>query len=59
MENHKFHNLTHRYFRGQLADSEYKQLTDYLQDKINQDYFDQAKRNGKTNLKWMNSDKRT
>ena len=44
MENHKFHNLTHRYFRGQLADSEYKQLTDYLQDKINQDYFDQAKK---------------
>jgi ferric-dicitrate binding protein FerR (iron transport regulator) len=46
MENHEFQNLTYRYFRGQLADSEYEKLTNYLQEKTNQDYFDQAK------LKW-------
>ena len=43
MENHEFHNLTHRYFRGQLADSEYELLTDCLQNKLHRDYFEKAK----------------
>ena len=35
--------IINRYFRGQLADSEYELLTNSLQDPKNRDYFDKAK----------------
>jgi transmembrane sensor len=35
--------IINRYFRGQLADSEYELLSDSLQDKKNRDYFETAK----------------
>jgi len=43
MENLEFQNIIHRYFRGQLADSEYELLTDYLQDDKNRKYFEEVK----------------
>jgi len=43
MENLEFQNIIHRYFKGQLADSEYELLTVYLQDDKNQKYFEEAK----------------
>ncbi|MBV5314712.1 MAG: FecR domain-containing protein [Prolixibacteraceae bacterium] len=43
MENLEFQNIIHRYFRGQLADSEYEMLTVYLQDAKNRKYFEEAK----------------
>ena len=46
MENLEFQNLTYRYFRGQLDDSEYSLLVDYLQDKTNNADFERAK------IKW-------
>jgi len=33
-----------RYFRGQLNENEYVQLTDFLNNKTNREYFEQAKR---------------
>ena len=48
MENLEFQNIIHRYFRGQLADSEYEMLTVYLQDDKNRKYFEEAK------LEWEN-----
>jgi len=43
MENQKFKEITFRYFRGQLIDSEYELLTNYLQDKTNFNFFEKAK----------------
>jgi len=43
MENQEFQNIIHRYFRGQLTDSEYEKLTNYLQNDINRKYFEEAK----------------
>lgn len=43
MENQEFHNIIYRYFRGQLADSEYQLLTEFLQDQINREYFEKIK----------------
>jgi ferric-dicitrate binding protein FerR (iron transport regulator) len=43
MENQEFHNIIHRYFRGQLADSEYELLTGFLQNETNRKYFEEAK----------------
>jgi len=43
MNNQELEEIINRYFRGQLADSEYEMLTDALQDKKNRDYFESAK----------------
>lgn len=43
MENQELQNMIHRYFRGQLADSEYEKLTNYLQDDKNRKSFEDAK----------------
>ena len=43
MENQEFQNIIFRYFRGQLADSEYEKLTNYLQNDKNRKYFEDAK----------------
>jgi ferric-dicitrate binding protein FerR (iron transport regulator) len=43
MENNEFRDIISRYFRGQLADSEYELLTDYLQNELHRDYFEKAK----------------
>lgn len=43
MENQEFHNIIHRYFRGQLADSEYELLTSFLQNETNRKYFEETK----------------
>lgn len=43
MENQEIHNILSRYFRGQLADSEYELLTEYLQNHTNREYFEKAK----------------
>src|SRR5665647_3984042 len=44
MENQKFKDIISRYFRGQLIDSEYELLTNYLQDKTNYNFFEKVKR---------------
>jgi len=49
MENQEFQNIISRYFRGQLTDSEYELLTDFLQDKTNQEYFEKAKQEWESN----------
>ena len=49
MDNQKFQNITYRYFRGQLADSEYVLLTDLLQDETNRKYFEKAKQEWENN----------
>ena len=46
MENLEFQSILNRYFRGQLDDSEYELLADYLQDETNREYFEEEK------LKW-------
>lgn len=43
MENNEFRDIISRYFRGQLADSEYELLADYLQNELHRDYFEKAK----------------
>jgi ferric-dicitrate binding protein FerR (iron transport regulator) len=43
MEDQNFNNIISRYFRGQLADSEYELLTEYLQDNTNREFFEKAK----------------
>lgn len=44
MDNLEFKEIISRYFRGQLVDSEYEILTEYLQDKSNREYFETAKK---------------
>ncbi len=44
MENQDFRSMVHRYFRGQLDDSEYELLTDNLQLPENREYFDLARK---------------
>lgn len=48
MDHSQFRDIINRYFRGQLADSEYELLVECLQDKTNREYFEEAK------LKWEN-----
>jgi transmembrane sensor len=43
MNNQENKKLIDRYFRGQLSESEYEILTDYLQNKTNREYFEQLK----------------
>jgi transmembrane sensor len=43
MNQQEYQNMIYRYFRGQLTESEYELLTDYLQQTTNQEYFEQAK----------------
>lgn len=43
MNNQEFKEIISRYFRGQLIDSEYVLLTNYLQDKTLHEYFEKAK----------------
>jgi transmembrane sensor len=43
MINQDYQILFNRYFRGQLTDSEYEQLTVYLRDSTNRETFEQAK----------------
>ena len=43
MDNQKFKDIISRYFRGQLIDSEYELLTNYLKDKSNYNFFEKAK----------------
>ena len=49
MDNKKFKEIISRYFRGQLVDNEYEQLTEGLQDKLNREYFEKAKREWENN----------
>ncbi len=49
MNNQKFQEIISRYFRGQLADNEYDLLSDALQDKSNQEYFETAKQEWENN----------
>lgn len=49
MENLEFQNIIHRYFRGQLDDTEYEWLVDSLQDKANHEYFEEAKKEWESN----------
>ena len=43
MENQELKEIINRYFRGQLADSEYELLTDSMQDRTNREYFETAR----------------
>jgi transmembrane sensor len=43
MNNQEYKKVIDRYFRGQLNESEYEILTDYLQNKSNREYFEQLK----------------
>ena len=43
MDDQKFNEFIFRYFRGQLVDSEYELLTEFLQDKANREYLEKAK----------------
>lgn len=43
MDHQQFQNITYRYFRAQLSDSEYELLTDSLQDESYREYFEKAK----------------
>ncbi|MCL4483662.1 MAG: FecR domain-containing protein [Bacteroidetes bacterium] len=43
MDNQKFKDIISRYFRGQLIDSEYELLTEFLQDIANREYLKKAK----------------
>lgn len=45
MDDQKFNEFIFRYFRGQLVDSEYELLTEFLQDKANRKYLEKAKAN--------------
>ena len=48
--NHKeFQNTINRYFRGQLTDCEYKQLTEFLHDSANLELFEEAKKHWSLN----------
>lgn len=49
MENQEFQNIISRYFRGQLTDSEYELLTDFIQDQTNREYFEKAKNEWESN----------
>lgn len=49
MENQEFQRIIHRYFRGQLAESEYEKLASFLQYEQNRKYFDTAKREWENN----------
>lgn len=46
MDHSQFYTIINRYFRGQLSDNEYDLLVNYLQDKTNREYFEEAK------IKW-------
>ncbi len=43
MNQQEYQNMIARYFRGQINESEYELLTDYLQVAANREYFEQAK----------------
>ena len=49
MDNPNFKEIVSRYFRGQLVDSEYELLTEGLQDKLNREYFEKAKKEWENN----------
>jgi ferric-dicitrate binding protein FerR (iron transport regulator) len=49
MENQTFQNIISRYFRGQLTDCEYLQLTTFLKEKEKREYFERAKEQWDTN----------
>ncbi len=44
MNQQEYQNIIYRYFRGQITESEYELLTNYLQVDANHEYFEQAKR---------------
>lgn len=43
MNQQEYHNMIYRYFRGQITESEYELLTDYLQVAAHRESFEQAK----------------
>jgi transmembrane sensor len=43
MNNPDYKKIIDRYFKGQLSESEYELLTDYLNNKANREYFEQVK----------------
>jgi len=49
MENRKFQDIIARYFRGQLLDTEYELLAEYLQDESNRNAFERAKQEWEIN----------
>jgi len=49
MENQEYKQMIDRYFRGQLADEEYNELTEYLQDSEHLKLFDEQKRQWEEN----------
>jgi transmembrane sensor len=49
MDNQEFRHIIHRYFRGQLTDSEYELLAGFLQDEPNRKYFENAKQEWENN----------